>query len=222
MGVPFWLAGGYGSPEMVQHAIEQGAAGVQVGTPFSMCKESGYAPELRSAMLEVAHSGSAQVKTDMLASPTGFPFKVAQLENTLSQEEVYAQRTRICDVGQLREAYRTEDGKVAFRCSAEPVKVYLAKGGTAEAAEGRKCLCNSLLSNIDLCQVQKNGYVEQAMVTVGNDIMGVSRFAQAGEDYSAADVIRVLRSGLKNQSHAAEEVSFQLAADDSAGRVLSA
>jgi len=212
MGVPFWLAGGYGSPEMVQHALEQGATGVQVGTPFSMCKESGYAPELRSAMLQVAHGGSARVKTDMLASPTGFPFKVAQLENTLSQEDVYIQRARICDVGQLREAYRTEDGRIAFRCAAEPLNNYLAKGGKTEAAEGRKCLCNSLLSNIGLCQVQKNGYVERAMVTVGNDIVGVSRFSPLGEDYSAADVIRVLRSGIEDQSHAGDTVSANLAA----------
>ncbi|HEX8924247.1 MAG TPA: nitronate monooxygenase, partial [Terriglobales bacterium] len=165
MGVPFWLAGGYGSPDMVQHAIEQGATGVQVGTAFALCKESGYAPELRSALLQIAHNGTAHVKTDMLASPTGFPFKVVQLEGTSSQEDVYAARTRICDVGQLREAYRTEDGKIAFRCAAEPLNVYLAKGGTAEAAEGRKCLCNSLLSNIGLCQVQKSGYVEPAMIT---------------------------------------------------------
>jgi nitronate monooxygenase len=222
MGVPFWLAGGYGSPEMVQHALEQGAAGVQVGTAFALCKESGYAPELRGAVLQIAHSGSAHVKTDMLASPTGFPFKVVQLEGTSSQEAVYASRTRICDVGQLREAYRTQDGKVAFRCAAEPLNVYLAKGGTAEAAEGRKCLCNSLLSNIGLCQIQKDGYIEPAMITAGNDITGVARFARAGEDYSATDVINVLRSGLKDQPQPADQVGFQLAADDSAERVLSA
>ena len=222
MGVPFWLAGGYGSPEMVQQALKQGAVGVQVGTAFALCKESGIAPELRQELLKIAQSGLAHVKTDMLASPTGFPFKVAQLEDSLSHEEVYAARERICDVGQLREAYRTDDGKIAFRCAAEPLNVYLAKGGKAEAAEGRKCLCNSLLSNIGLCQVQKNGYRERAMLTMGNDVTGVVRFAPRGEDYCAADVINVLRSGTKIVSYSDEGVSFQLAAEDSAGSVLSA
>ena len=170
----------------------------------------------------------------------------------MSQNDVYNARPRICDVGQLREAYRTEDGKIAFRCAAEPLSTYLAKGGKAEAAEGRKCLCNSLLSNIGLCQVQKDGYRERAMITAGNDITGAVRFAPAGGDYSAADVITVLRSGIRDQSHLGQVVSaglpagyspnrpselcspgtpvdapavgarFQLAAEDSAESVLSA
>ncbi len=41
LGVPFWLAGGYGSPEKVREALDQGAAGVQVGTAFAFTEESG-------------------------------------------------------------------------------------------------------------------------------------------------------------------------------------
>ncbi|HHT8911964.1 TPA: hypothetical protein ACT5CG_007306, partial [Burkholderia cenocepacia] len=32
LGLPFWLAGGAGSPERVAEALEVGAAGVQSGT----------------------------------------------------------------------------------------------------------------------------------------------------------------------------------------------
>ena len=41
LGVPFWLAGGYGHPEKVREALAQGAAGVQVGTAFEFAWESG-------------------------------------------------------------------------------------------------------------------------------------------------------------------------------------
>ena len=41
LGVPFWLAGGYGNAEKLREALEQGAAGVQVGTAFAFSQESG-------------------------------------------------------------------------------------------------------------------------------------------------------------------------------------
>ena len=41
LGLPFWLAGGYGSPEKLAEAIHAGASGVQVGTAFAFCEESG-------------------------------------------------------------------------------------------------------------------------------------------------------------------------------------
>ncbi len=51
MGVPFWLAGGYGTPEKVAEALELGAAGVQVGTAFAFCEESGMREEYKSALI---------------------------------------------------------------------------------------------------------------------------------------------------------------------------
>ena len=35
LGVPFWLAGGYGNADKLREALEQGAAGIQVGTAFA-------------------------------------------------------------------------------------------------------------------------------------------------------------------------------------------
>ena len=57
-------------------------------------------------------------------------------------------RTRVCDLGLLRESYATPDGKIGYRCSAEPVANYVAKGGKVEETVGRKCLCNALMANI--------------------------------------------------------------------------
>ena len=147
LGVPFWLAGGYGSPEQLAAAVVSGAAGIQVGTAFSLCAESGLRLDYRLALLRTVLLKTASVVTDAQASPTGFPFKVAALEGTLSDPRVYDARPRICDLGYLREAYWTGTG-VDFRCPSEPVSLYLSKGGVDADTCGRKCICNALIANI--------------------------------------------------------------------------
>ena len=203
LGVPFWLAGGYGNAEKLREAIDQGAAGVQVGTAFAFSRESGMRSDLKTRLLAQAAAGTGQVFTDPLASPTGYPFKVAQLDDTSSNPNVYRDRKRVCDLGYMREPYATEDGKLAYRCSAEPVATYLAKGGKIEDTAGRKCLCNSLLANIGLAQVRINGPngnsngvpVEPALITIGDDLNTVAQFLAPGElSYSAADVVKNLLS----------------------------
>ncbi|HEU5457003.1 MAG TPA: nitronate monooxygenase [Terracidiphilus sp.] len=204
LGAPFWLAGGYGSPAKLREAVEQGAAGVQVGTAFAFSQESGLRADLKHQLLAQAASGSAQVFTDPLASPTGFPFKVAQLEGTLSEPDVYQQRKRVCDLGYLREAYRTPDGKLGYRCSAEPVANLVAKGGKEEDTTGRKCLCNALLANVGHAQVRAGREgdgreMEPPLVTVGDDLNKVAQFLAPGSSsYSAQDVVRILLSGLQD------------------------
>ena len=194
LGLPFWLAGGQGSRERMAEALALGAAGVQVGTPFALCRESGLAPELRRALLDKALAGRGKVFTDAQASPTGFPFKVAELEGTLSEADVYARRRRVCDLGFLREAYRKPDGSIGYRCGAEPENAYLAKGSDPAGCAGRKCLCNALVANIGMPQRLADGSAEPPLVTLGDDFAHVGRFvAEGADDFSAADVVRALR-----------------------------
>jgi nitronate monooxygenase len=143
LGYPFWLAGGYGSRERFQEALAQGAAGVQVGTAFALCVESGLIPEVRRALIAKALAGQAKIRTDPVVSPAGFPFKVAQLEGSLSEEGVYRSRKRVCDLGFLREVYRRPDGSIGYRCPAESEASFVAKGGAVEDTAGRACLCNA-------------------------------------------------------------------------------
>jgi len=197
MGVPFWLAGGFGTPEKLVEALELGAAGVQIGTAFAFCEESGLRLDYKTDLVRKIKRGEASVFTDPLSSPTGFPFKAAQLEGTSSEAEVCLIRKRICDVGVLREAYRTDSGAIAYRCPSEPENTYVAKGGVFEDTAGRKCLCNCLLANIGLQQVQRDGSVESGMVTSGDDLDVVLRFLSANEDsYSAATAVKTLMSQL--------------------------
>jgi nitronate monooxygenase len=193
VGMPFWLGGACGSPEGLRAALAEGAAGVQVGTAFALCVESGLTSEVRLALIRKALEGEGRAFTDPVASPTGFPFKVAQLEGTLSEASVYEQRRRICEMGFLREAYRKDDGSVGFRCAAEPVSVYLAKGGKVEDTVGRKCICNGLFANIGLGQRLPGGGIEPCILTLGDDFANIGRFCTPEHpDYTAADVVRHL------------------------------
>lgn len=189
-GLPFWLAGGYGSPEQLAAAKAAGAAGIQVGTAFALCEESGMRSDLRAALREQARQEEADVFTDLAASPTGFPFKVAILEQSIANPEVYAGRERICDMGFLRRPYKRDDGKVGYRCPAEPVDDYLRKGGALEDTVNRKCLCNQLGSTAGFPQVRKDGYVEPPIVTIGDDVVNVVRFFNNGTThYTVRDVV---------------------------------
>ncbi len=192
LGLPFWLAGGRCTPDKMIEAHEQGAAGIQVGTLFAYCTESGIAPALRRAVVDQVRVGKLRVRTDPRASSTGYPFKVVALAGTGSEPDVYAVRTRICDLGYLREAYVDPKGGVAYRCSAEPVDVYLSKGGHLDDTVGRKCLCNGLTATIGLGQVQKGHVSEPPLVTSGDDVMSISAVTRDGSDYTAADVINYL------------------------------
>jgi nitronate monooxygenase len=193
LSLPFWLAGGRGTAEGLRDALQKGAAGIQVGTAFAFCEESGLDETYKSLLLKKAAAGTAHVFTDPVASPTGFPFKVAAVEGSLSEEDEYLARTRVCDLGYLREAYRKEDGTVGFRCPAEPVQTYVGKGGSEEGAHGRKCLCNALTANIGLPQLRREGISEKPLITSGDDLAEIRRFLTPGaSSYAARDVVTKL------------------------------
>jgi nitronate monooxygenase len=187
LGLPFWIAGGAGSPEALRAALDSGAAGIQVGTLFAYCQESGIVPQIRDRVLRHAREGELSIFTDPRASPTGYPFKVVRTPEDANDPE----RTRVCDLGYLRVASRDATGRVLYRCAAEPVDAYVAKGGALEDTEGRRCLCNGLVATVGHAQVRKNG-AEPALVTSGDDLANLAApFRDAGS-YTASDVIEYL------------------------------
>ena len=199
LGLPFWLAGGRDTPERVRDAFADGATGVQVGTLFAFCRESGIAPALRRAVLDTVESGREFVLTSSRASSTGYPFKVASVPGTLSEEGVYAARTRVCDLGYLREAYSKPGGGIGYRCPGEPVDDYVAKGGDASATAGRLCLCNGLAATVGLGQVRVAG-AEPGVITSGDGLGAVRTMLNDHDDYSAADVVTHLMGGARGAS----------------------
>lgn len=193
LGLPFWLAGGFADREKFAAAIAAGARGIQVGTVFAYCEESGLDPALRRRFIESLISGGGDVFTDPAASPTGFPFKVAALAGTLSEPAVFAERPRLCDLGYLRRAYLKEDGTLGYRCASEPVDDFVRKGGKVEETVGRKCLCNGLVANLGLGQRRADGYQEPPLLTAGDDVACIKQFISAQSPaYHARDVIASL------------------------------
>jgi len=193
IGLPFWLAGGFGSREDYLRATSLGATGIQVGTAFAFSKESGMEMSLKERVIKAILKGLGRVKTDPFASPTGFPFKVVEVEDTNALEETYLKRKRICDLGYLREAYRKENGKLGYRCPSEPVDDYVKKGGKIEDTKGRKCLCNGLVATLGLGQKRRHGDIELPIVTAGDDLKFIARFLKKDEIiYSAIDVLKTI------------------------------
>lgn len=194
MGLPFWLAGGQGTAEKLYEARAKGATGVQVGTAFAFCEESGLEPGIKASVIAAVKSGTIDVFTDPLSSPTRFPFKNVVLEGTLSDAALYEDRKRVCDLGFLREIYRTSDGSIGYRCPAEPVDAFVAKEGAIEETVGRKCLCNALVANIGMPQLRR-GARELPFLTAGDDLFHLGRFLGDESSYRAADVIASLLAG---------------------------
>jgi nitronate monooxygenase len=211
IGLPFWLAGSAGTPEALQSALDGGAAGIQVGTLFAYSDESGLADDLKQTVIRGVHRGDVDVVTDPRASPTGYPFKIVQLERSNSSQKQYLARERVCDLGYLRTAYRRPDGRVDYRCAAEPVDTYVKKGGALEDTVGRKCLCNALMADIGMAQVRKGGEVERPIVTSGDDVVRLGTFLRGRTRYTARDVLEYLLGD-----------RFECGADDAAGELSGA
>jgi nitronate monooxygenase len=203
VGLPFWLAGGYGSREKLQQALAAGATGIQVGSAFALAQESGMLSTYRSAILEQLKktSDEAALVRTTLFSPTGFPFKVVQLSGTLADEAVYAARPRVCDIGLLQQLGLDKPGengtrRLFQRCPAAPVEGYIKKRGLEHNTEDRRCLCNGLLACVGLGQVsERHGerIEEPAIVTMGNHLDGVRRLSRNGQSpYWVHDVVEDL------------------------------
>jgi NAD(P)H-dependent flavin oxidoreductase YrpB (nitropropane dioxygenase family) len=190
VGLPFWVAGGAGTPDALRDAVAHGAKGVQVGTVFALSTDSGVTDEIRDRLLDGLRDGSLHVRTDPLASPTGFPFKVAELDGTMSDATVLEERPKLCDLGFLRSLYLREDGAVGYRCPAEPDHMFKRKGGDEAEIAGRACVCNGLIATVGMGQTRKDGYAERPIVTLGSDLRGAEQLlARHPGGWTATDVV---------------------------------
>ena len=202
LGLPFWLAGSYGEPSKLKDALKNGAAGIQVGSAFALCRESGIFPELRKKILRSITSEDKDIYTDVQASPTGFPFKVMRMLDTLADKNLFENRKKICNLGYLRNLYKKEDGSVGYRCPAESKENFEKKGGVSnETTEGKRCLCNALLATVGMPSIYKDGTIEKALITMGTKVDALKDLLKQKSDFSAGDVIDYILSGVKKESY---------------------
>ncbi len=192
LGRPFWLAGSYGRPEQLAVALAAGATGIQAGTIFALSEESGMRPDLKRRVRQLVDEGKLDIATSAVASPTGFPFKVVQMAGTLSEEDIVNRRARRCNAGHLVRPYQTPTGKIGFRCSAEPVKAYVQKGGVPGDTQGSLCICNGLVATAGYPQHDKLG-LEPPVITLGDDVGSILRIPRRGDgSYTAKDALMYL------------------------------
>ena len=190
IGIPFWVAGSFASPEGLAKAQKLGAVGIQAGSIFALSEDSGMNPYYRAMMCRRGYRSELSVRTDPTASPTGFPFKVPQLAGTMSEPEVYAVRKRNCSRKALQFPAEQTNGKIIFRCAAEPIEDYLKKGGKLEDTIGARCLCNGLFSAATLGDPN-----ELPIFTMGDDVSFLRHLMKDENDsYRATDAIAYLLS----------------------------
>lgn len=195
LALPFWLAGSYARPERLREAQALGAKGIQVGSAFACTQESGITRELKQELIEQYRNGALRVITDFRASPTDYPFKRVEVKANSGVDAC-----RLCDLGYLRHIFEKEDGSLAYRCPAAPRKSYLAKGGQAEDCEGRRCLCNGLLTTIGMGQIRRDRQV-QPLVTLGENLSFLDDLASApGAIPTAQEVIDYLLSAPESKT----------------------
>jgi nitronate monooxygenase len=191
LDIPFYLAGSYAHPGKLLEAENLGASGVQIGTALACCAQSGMMASLRDKVCRSIFNGKQVVTTDMVASPTGYPFQVAEVDGTVSDDTTYSNRTRTCIHGVLETLYMVSpDGnELGHRCPSGPINTFHSRGGKIEDAAGKKCLCAGLLETAGLKIEGEES--ESPIITLGKDLSTVRRLMRNEySTYSAEDVVR--------------------------------
>ena len=131
LGRPFWLAGSYGDPQRVLEALGGGRGRRAGGHGLRLLQRVGTGPGDSAAGDRVESSRlRCDVKTDPLASPTGFPFKVrgtGRLDLGGGRVSTAASRVRPgLSAACLQEA---ADGTIGWRCGCGARRRVRAQGG---------------------------------------------------------------------------------------------
>lgn len=91
LGLPYWMAGSYGERGGFAAAEALGAVGIQVGTAFAFCEESGIDPDLKRTVLAASRARQLRVFTDPVVLPHRISF---QSDQRLSRGEDSGVRRR--------------------------------------------------------------------------------------------------------------------------------
>ncbi|MBN2343714.1 MAG: nitronate monooxygenase [Deltaproteobacteria bacterium] len=183
LGKPFWLAGGYASPEKMREALRQGASGVQIGSLFAYSAQSGLDATQKKECLDLFVKNKIVVKTDFAASPTGYPFKTILKSGTATDPHASLTQERKCDLGYLRTISCDDEGKLVYNCPA------------TNADSNALCVCNGLMSAAGLPQMRTETR-EPPLLTCGEDYAAIAELASVAGEYTAEDALNFIRGTL--------------------------
>ena len=100
-------------------------------------------------------------------------------------------------MGLLQVNYLTPSGELGYRCPAESVEAFTAKGGRVQNTVGRVCLCNALLAAAGFPQLRPGGYEEPPIVTLGENLDSAKELVDAlppgQESYTVGKALLYLR-----------------------------
>jgi nitronate monooxygenase len=151
LDIPVIAAGGIWSHEDIKRYIDMGCAGVQMGTRFLATHESGANESYKKLLVEATESDVEL--SSRPGSPCGMMFRVLT-KSPFYQEAIARTRAPKCDKGYL-----------------------LNKGYCPSKYENEKtfCICNGLLSAVNLNPVEKELY------TVGSNAARVKKIVHVKE-----------------------------------------
>ncbi len=104
-----------------------GARGVQAGTLFAVTQESGLDEPHKLDAVRQALKKELESSVDDAISPTGYPFWVAKIKDTLAEKHLFEGRDRVCDLEVLATEYIKPNGEIGYRCPSEPIGQYEKK-----------------------------------------------------------------------------------------------
>ena len=190
IGVPVYLAGGYGSPEGLVEAIDiHKAAGVSIASILALARGSGMIESLQQEIFRRYKNGTLEIVVNPTISPTGFRFRTVKglgIENP----EIAAGREKICDLGFLRHIAKIRDEqtnqeRIEYYCPADP--------SHGEAG----CMCNFLAATAGYGQIRKSGEVEPPGVTLGADVSFLDKLKFP---YTVREALDYMLSGYRQRS----------------------
>lgn len=197
LDAPIILAGGVARMGL-KRAVELGAAGIQVGSLFAVSRESGMAPAERGKAISLALQDRLEITDDTEVSPTGYPFRTANIPLTAVDPKTDGLMSRECPLSVLHTPFENAHGAVEYRCAADTVEKALPKFRGPKALAkvmGARCLCRVLFASSGKGQINsQTGERDVSLVTLGatapDDIRDI--VAQYGRPITAETVMKYI------------------------------
>jgi nitronate monooxygenase len=125
----------------IKTVLVAAAAGIQVGTAFAFCEESGVDEAAKRRILDAARAGAPRVRSSARASPTGFPFKMLALAGAVGDPRVVRERDCVCNgllgtigMGQVRGGGRVEPPLITSGDDVAGILRFVRPGATSYSA----------------------------------------------------------------------------------------